>query len=122
MLYPLAACCAPIHHSTTPSLQSSSEAYLLQLSRDPLAFAGDLGLNIQGQGLLEGRLALGLGFKLVLGHAEVVEEFAIVLAGLEALLEVLRRCGVVGATISHNAQDLREIRVIGEGLARFGEI
>ena len=93
---------------------------LLQLGQNPPGFAGELGLNIQGQGLLEGRLAFGFCFKLVLGHAEVVEEFAIVFAGLEALFQVLSRRGVVGATISHNPQDLCEIRVIGEGVAGFG--
>ncbi len=63
----------------------------LQLEQDPPGFFGEFGLDIEGQGLLEGCLAFGFCFKLVLGHAEVVEEFAIVRAGLEALLEGTER-------------------------------
>jgi hypothetical protein len=79
-----------------------------------------LGSEIEVEGPSKALFALGGGFQVVLGHAEITKNFGVIITGLEALLEVLSRRGIVGATISHNPQDLCEIRVIGEGVAGFG--
>lgn len=58
---------------------------LLQFRQDALGVGSQLGSEIQVECPFEGLFAFGGGLQAVLGHAEIIEEFSVITAGLKTL-------------------------------------